>query len=343
MPTLPAVVWIGNAAAVLCGAHGDVTAQARAADCSRQAAYLHADAVLDAVQQARQPGPDRDTLGHQVADLRRQIKDLRRQADDGVDLGPQRLRGFAATACAMGLSLNQTEELLALLLPPGRAPDRSTLGRWVQQATAQAGRLLAVVDALCRPAADTLCVDEIFFHGRPVLVGVEPHSFAVLLCTRADDRTAATWQQTLQPFTGLRQVVHDAGSGLCAGVAAFDAQRQQQGQTPLFDGLDLFHTEQEAQRLLGRIWRGVEKLWHRAEDLDARVGAGKARSRGTRSRDKQSGGNGKQGSNARADNEPRLWLIVRLANAPYGCVQRPPANNGGGSRPCRQVRMQALT
>jgi hypothetical protein len=280
--TLPAVVWIGNAAAVLSGAHGDVTAQARAANCSRQAAYDHADAVLDAVQQARLPGPDRDALRHQVAELHSRVKDLRCQDAHRVDLGPDRLRGFAATAAALGLSLNQTEELLAVLLPPGRAPDRSVLGRWVQQAAAQAGRLLAILDARCRPTTDTLCLDEIFFHGQPVLVAVEPQSFAVLLCTRADDRTAATWQQSLQPFTGLRQVVHDAGSGLCAGVAAFDSQRRQQGQAPLWDGLDLFHTEQEAQRLLGRIWRGVEKLWHRAEDLDARVTAGKERGRDTR-------------------------------------------------------------
>jgi hypothetical protein len=280
--TLPAVVWIGNAAAVLCGAHGDVTAQARAADCSRQAAYDHADAVLDAVQQAQPPGPDRQTLRRQVADLRRQVNDLRCQDTNRVDLGPDRLRGFVATAAAMGLSLNQTQELLGWLLPPDRAPDRSTLGRWVQQTAEKAGRLLAVLDAHTRPAADTLCADEIFFHGRPVLVGVEPHAFAVLLCTRADDRTATTWQQALQPFTGLRQVVHDAGSGLCAGVAAFDAQRQQQGQVPLFDGLDLFHTEQEAQRLLGRIWRGVEKVWHAAEGLQTRVAAGSARGRDTR-------------------------------------------------------------
>ena len=282
MATLPAVVWIGNAAAVLCGTHGDISAQARLVGCSRQAAYDQADAVLDAVLQARQLGPDRDSLRQQVTDLRHQVAELHRQAGDGVDLGPERLRGFAACAAAMGLSLNQTEELLAVLLPPDRAPDRSTLGRWVQQAARQAGRLLAVLDALTQPAADTLCADEIFFHGHPVLVAVEPQSFAVLLCARADDRTAATWQQALQPFTGLRQVVHDAGSGLCAGVAAFDAQRQQQGQAPLFDGLDLFHTEQEAQRLLGRIWRGVEKLWHRAEDLEARVAAGRTRHHDTR-------------------------------------------------------------
>jgi len=282
VPALPAVVWIGNAAAVLCGAHGDVTAQAQSVGCSRQAAYDQADAVLDAVLQARPPGPDRDTLRQQVSDLRHQVADLRRQATGSVDLGPDRLRHFAACACAMGLSLNQTEELLALLLPPDQAPDRSTLGRWVQRAATQAGHLLAVLDAATRPAADTLCLDEIFFHGRPVLVGVEPHSFAVLLCARADDRTAATWQQTLQPFTGLRQVVHDAGTGLCAGVAAFDSQRRQQGQAPLWDGLDLFHTEQEAQRLLGRIWRGVETLWHRAEGLEARVAAGKGPGRDTR-------------------------------------------------------------
>src|SRR5262245_64192610 len=79
--TLPAVVWIGNAAAVLTGAHGDVTAQARAAGCSRQAAYLHADAVLAAVACAQQHGPDRDTLRQQVADLRCQLDDLRRRAE----------------------------------------------------------------------------------------------------------------------------------------------------------------------------------------------------------------------------------------------------------------------
>jgi hypothetical protein len=313
--TLPAVVWIGNAAAVLCGSHGDVTAQTRAADCSRQAAYDHADAVLDAVLQARQPGPDRDTLRRQVAELHRRLKELRGRDADRVDLEPERLRGFAATAAALGLSLNQTEELLAVLLPPGRAPDRSTLGRWVQQACEQAGRLLAVLDALTRPGADTLCLDEIFFHGRPVLVGVEPHSFAVLLCARADDRTAATWQQALQPFTGLRQAVHDAGSGLCAGVAAFDAQRQQQGQAPLADGLDLFHTEQEAQRLLGRIWRGVEKRWHHAEGIDARIVAARARHRDTRGPQAKARGAWQRAfaAFARYEHWERVWRRGRAA------------------------------
>jgi hypothetical protein len=52
--------------------------------------------------------------------------------------------------------------------------------------------LLAVLDAHSRPLAQTLCPDEIFFHGHPVLVGVESASFALLLCQRAADRTGST-------------------------------------------------------------------------------------------------------------------------------------------------------
>ena len=38
MPRLPLLTWIGNAAAVLPGRHGDITTQAREAGCGRQAA-----------------------------------------------------------------------------------------------------------------------------------------------------------------------------------------------------------------------------------------------------------------------------------------------------------------
>jgi hypothetical protein len=99
------------------------------------------------------------------------------------------------------------------------------------------------------------------------------------LCRREADRTAATWQQALQPWTALESVTHDAGSGLCAGVAALDADRRQQGQCPLDDGLDLFHSEQEAQRLFGRLWRNVEKHWYAAEAADRQVAEAKAKGR----------------------------------------------------------------
>jgi hypothetical protein len=42
----------------------------------------------------------------------------------------------------MGLSLSQIVTLLAIVLPLGAVPSRAMVGRWVQAAAAQAGRLL---------------------------------------------------------------------------------------------------------------------------------------------------------------------------------------------------------
>ena len=278
MATLPPLVWIGNAAAVLCGQHGDVTAQAHHAGCSRQAAYDHAARVFDAVQQAQLPGPDRAQLLHDHQQLRAEAEALRQLLRRRPDPGPDAPRRFAVTASAMGLSLNQVEELLATLRPEGRAPDRSSVGRWVQHAAGQARQVLQALDEARRPRAETLCLDEIFFHGQPILVAVEPHSFATVLCHRATDRSGPTWAAALRPFDQLRHAVHDAGTGLTAGVEAVNAERCAKGQRPLADGLDVYHVEQEAQRLLGRLWRQVEGLWADAEEADRR--AGQARQRG---------------------------------------------------------------
>ena len=267
MAKLSVLSWIGNAAAVLFGKHGDITAQAQQAGCSRQAAYEHADRVQQAVAQAQQAGPDRDQLLGELRDLRHQLKDLQRQLrhqqrrqDDRVELGRDQQRRVAVTLHAMGLSLNQIEDTFALLLPKGRAPDRSTVGHWVRAAEHQAGRVLPALDALARPRAETMALDEIFFRRQPCLVGVEPASMALLLCQRSADRTAATWKQALTPFTGLNYVCTDAGTGLQKALAAEDAERRQQDRPPLERGLDHFHTAQEAQRVLGRLWKRVEGL-----------------------------------------------------------------------------------
>jgi hypothetical protein len=115
-----------------------------------------------------------------------------------------------------------------------------------------------------------------------VLVGVEPSSLALLLCQRADNRQGTTWQQALLPFDNLEAVVRDAGTGLSAGLALLDEQRCSQGRASLEDGLDLFHTEQEAQRLLGQQWRTVEKLWAQAEEADRRLARARAQQRDAR-------------------------------------------------------------
>jgi hypothetical protein len=259
MAILPILTWIGNAAAVLLGKHGDVARAARQAGCSRQAAYQHADKVLRAVGRARDgvttPEPPRpDPAGQPGA--------------QPVPFDKPRQQRFAATAAAMGLSTAQARELLGIALGR-RPPARATVGRWVAQAAGRATAVLAPLDERARPHAATLALDEIFFRGKPVLVAVEPASMAVLHCRRQADRSGPTWEKALTPFDDhLQAVVRDGGTGMAAAVTALNGQRRRQGRPPIDDGLDLFHTEREARRLLGRLWRQVEERWHAAEEAD---------------------------------------------------------------------------
>ncbi len=80
-------------------------------------------------------------------------------------LDPLKQRRLATTACAMGLSLRQTEDLFQVLLPPGKAPDHSTIGRWVKSEAKRAGQVLGVLDPACARRVQTLALDEIFFGG----------------------------------------------------------------------------------------------------------------------------------------------------------------------------------
>jgi hypothetical protein len=294
MATLPVLTWIANAAAALFGCHGDVTQQAEAANCSRQTVYAHADLVQQALEAARLPGPDRTFLLEENArlqqenqQLRQQVEQSQRQQQHTILLDERAQHHLAVVTHAMGLSFNQIEEVITVLFqhlltqtthdrrPQG--PDRSTIARWVRHYSQQAGRVLVPLDAHTRPAARILAPDEIFFHGQPVLVGVEPHSMALLLCQRSADRTGPTWLAALQPFTGLEQVVSDQGSGLQAGLEAFNQARRTQGLLPPDLGLDIFHITKEAQVPLGRAWRRVEGSWSKAEEADARVARAKDR------------------------------------------------------------------
>jgi hypothetical protein len=111
-----------------------------------------------------------------------------------------------------------------------------------------------------------LCLDEIYCHRQPVLVAVEPHSMTWVLGQRVSTCSGATWQQALQPWTHLEWVVSDAGTGLQAGLEKFQQQRPTTpAGRPLETGLDLFHTKQEAQRVLRVLWAPVEQAWLQAE------------------------------------------------------------------------------
>jgi hypothetical protein len=269
MGKLSVRTWIGNAAAVLCGGWGAVTAQTGEAGCSRQAAYEHAGRVEDAVADAQQGGPGRAELARALAEVRAENAQLWEALGQAVDFPAAKQRHFAVLAAALGLSLNQTARLLAVVLPAGELPSRAQLGRWVRAAANQAGPVLEALDRACVPLVRELCLDEIFCHRQPVLVGVEPHSLAWVLGRRADDRTGDTWHEALKPWKHLESVVSDAGTGLQAGLGKFREARPQTPEgRPLETGLDLFHTQKEAQAVLRVLWSPVDQAWRQAEEAD---------------------------------------------------------------------------
>ncbi len=271
MLKIPFVTWIANAAVGLTGLYGDVTQQAKAVDCSRQTVYDHARKVQAAVEAEHQGGPTHAELVEQNQDLRHENARLWDWLALTIEFPKGKQEEFAVTAAAMGLSLNQVLVLLALILGQQACHGRSTWHRRIKAAGLAAGRVLKGLDARCRVLVLVGCLDEIFFHGRPVLVGIEPASLTWFLGQVAPDRTGATWAKALHDWTALEFVLADAGTGLQAGIAAVQHQRRESGQTPLENGLDVFHTTQEARRVLRQSWSQVERVWEQAEVATRRV------------------------------------------------------------------------
>src|SRR5271166_2489680 len=137
---LPIRTWISNAAAVFWGQHGAVTEQAEQSQCSRETVYRHARKVEERLEQASR---DQTRIAEQDAKIERlvqKVAELEAEAQRATILDPFKQRRLATTACAMGLSTRQTEDLFQVLLPPGEAPDHSTIGRWVNREALKARR-----------------------------------------------------------------------------------------------------------------------------------------------------------------------------------------------------------
>jgi hypothetical protein len=169
----------------------------------------------------------------------------------------------------MGLSLNQIGALLVVILGPELAPARSTIQRWVQAAGKAAGKVLMWLDTQCKALVLSGCLDEIFFRGRPVLVGVEPASMVWFLGKKVGSLKGATWAEQLQAWDALKFVVADAGIPLQAGITQVQTQRVRDKKDPLVSGLDVFHTKHEAHKALAIAWKQVERdceAFDQAED-----------------------------------------------------------------------------
>ena len=212
--------------------------------CSRQCAYDHSQKVPAAVESEHGGGPTRAQLIRENAALRHENAHLWDWLFQTIEFPAAKRQQFAITATGMGLSLNQVGALLAILLDTAACPVRSTIHQyWVQGLPPPLARSEAGKDQAAKTWIFVGCLDEIFFHRRPVLVGAESHSMVWFLGKKADNCQGATWFGELKPWSALRRVVCDAGSGLQVGIAALEQDRRANpGESvPLETDLDVFH------------------------------------------------------------------------------------------------------
>lgn len=229
MFTLPISALIANAAARFSGRQGAVTRQAQDQQCSRQTVYNHASAVVEAIQVEHSDGPSRERLLHKNEELRLENGRLWDWLYQTIEFPRRKQQEFSVWAIAMGLSVNQIADLLAVILGTKAAPGRSTVNRWGLAAAASAGKVLERLDGRCKSLVTTACLDEIFFHGRPVFVGVEPRSMTLVLASKGDRLDRAAWLRRLVGWDALRYVVCDAGTVLQSALAWLAAQGRARG------------------------------------------------------------------------------------------------------------------
>lgn len=153
------------------------------------------------------------------------------------------------------------------------------------------------------------------------MVVVEPTSLALLVGNRTGDRSGAAWQQALQPFAQLEFVVSDAAKGIAAGVQAVAAARAvaEGPVVPLTQGLDVFHTAQEARRVLAGPWRQAEAVWDEAVAADAALATAKQKrqdARGVAARARQAWRRAEQAL-AAVERPEAAWQRARAALAVF--------------------------
>ena len=152
-------------------------------------------------------------------------------------------------------------------------------------------------------------------------MAVEPASLALLGCAKTGDRSGAAWHAVLAPFPNLEFVVSDAAAGIAAGVQAVAKARSESASAvPLEHGLDVFHTNQEARRVLAGPWQRAEAAWQAAEAADARVAQAKRQGRDSRGLAQQARRAWEEAERqlAAVDQLESAWQRARAALAVFG-------------------------
>ena len=122
------------------------------------------------------------------------------------------------------------------------------------------------------PWSWSACLDEIFFHGRPVLVGVEPASMAWFVGQKAGSPDGlGLGRRPCRPGTLCSTSSPTPGRPLQAGIAREPGATASEHQDPLASTLDVFHTKHEARKALTIDWNQVERDCEAFDQAEARL------------------------------------------------------------------------
>ena len=289
MLTLAVAEWIGNAAAVVSGVWGAVTQRSEQSGSSRTALDTHAQRVVQVVANEQSTGLSYEALWAEHERLRAEKEALWEAWSETEDLSEAQQRELASAGSAMGLSLSQSVIVLAMLLPSRMVPSRAMVGRWVQHSAQPSRGILKILDRVCQGLGLVLCLDAIFFPREPLLMGVEPTSWAWWAGQRGPDRSGRSWCKVIEPWPSLEHVVADGGTGLENGVKLAHEQRQAQAEDqeaesvdPITMGLDVFHSQRELERVQQRQWKQAEPQMEVASKVDTKMAKLNRRGQDTR-------------------------------------------------------------
>jgi hypothetical protein len=245
---------IASAFAVVCGRYGDISRCAQQWGICRQSVYRQSARVLATLESTR--------WRQQVAALQTQLRQCRQQVAQlqvllaqAVVLDRDKQAEVACLGQARGISLPDVQALLEVLRP-GQIDSVATLGRRSKAVGERSGALLAVLDEYTRARVQQAAADEIYVSD-PVLMVVEPESLCWVSGRLTESLRGQAWADQFRQLPALEQVTRDGGKALANGVAAVNQERQRQGQAPVVEQLDHFHTlrggSQGLRKLEGRL------------------------------------------------------------------------------------------
>ena len=250
--------------------YGVVTDLANAYHTNRQRVYDILDRVLEAFH-PKPPGPAPNSgeatekrnaeLEAENAGLRSRNQELEAKQANSVEVTRQRVRDLSLTLAVLPVSYRDIRDVVGVAYGEEYAPCAATLCGMVQDYGIIAGLILLHEEVTSKFLS--ACVDEIFFHGTPILAVVDPASMAVGACERSQDRTGESWHAVLSHFPNLNYIISDQAKGIARGIhLTGGAPGTIQHQRDLYHFLiEVSRTTRRLETCLGKLLKAEEQVW----------------------------------------------------------------------------------